>query len=83
MLTQYGQSYRLCGGINRRSFLKVGTLGLGGRGLPELFCLCALAGSGVSVPAKSSIILFLPGGPTHIDTYDRKPDALTVSGEQR
>lgn len=48
-------------------------MALGGLGLPEI--LRAEAQSGVKKPAKGIIMLLLPGGPTHLDTFDLKPEA--------
>jgi hypothetical protein len=45
----------------------------GGLSLPQLLALDAHAGTGRS--HKSIINIFLPGGPSHIDLFDLKPDA--------
>jgi hypothetical protein len=67
--------------LNRRSMLKVGALGLGGLTLPGL--LQARAGGKQSAANRKSVILvWLAGGPSHIDMYDLKPNAPTeVRGE--
>jgi hypothetical protein len=60
---------------SRRSFLRVGGLGLGGLALPDLLCTAA-AGSarGASyVKDKSVVLLFLAGGPSQFETFDPKP----------
>jgi len=86
---------RLCDGSSRRDFLKVGSLGLFGLGLSEFLALqdAARAAAASPVPprfagaqgfgaAKSVIVLFLQGGPSHIDIWDPKPDAPSnVRGE--
>lgn len=59
-------------GITRRSFLRVGTLALGGLTLADLLRLTALAGSNAP-RAKSAIMIHLSGGPSHLDMYDMKP----------
>ncbi len=61
----------------RRGFIKVGALGVGGLSLPLLPPLQALGATGKKGSAQDrSIILFwMAGGPSHIDTYDPKPDA--------
>lgn len=80
MLTIYGQKHRFCDGITRRNFLKIGALGLGGLTLPQL--LQAEARSGIHRSHKAVIMVFLPGGPSHQDIFDLKPDApLEIRGE--
>ena len=71
------QSVKRCPGpISRRSFLQIGSLGVGGFGLSDLLRLRAEAGpSTASAPDTSIIFVWLPGGPPHMDTYDLKPDA--------
>src|SRR5438034_136663 len=65
---------------SRRAFLRVGTLGLGGLTLADLLRLEATAASGGR--GKSIIMIYLPGGPSHIDLYDMKPDApVEIRGE--
>src|SRR5687767_1732763 len=76
MLTIYGPkpaSSGFCDGVSRRSFLKIGALGLGGLTLPQL--LRAEATAGVRMSHKAVIMIFLPGGPSHQDMFDLKPDA--------
>ena len=80
MLTILGRRERFCDGVSRRSFLRIGGLALGGLSLPQI--LRAEAQSGVRRSHKSIIMVFLPGGPPHMDMYDLKPDApLEVRGE--
>jgi len=82
MLTIPGPTSRRCDGISRRSCLQIGGLALGGLALPEI--LQAEAASGVRNPAKGIIMVLLPGGPSHLDTFDLKPDApAEVRGEFR
>ena len=74
MLEIRGRATRLCDGVGRRSFLKVGALGIGGLALPEL--LRVRAGQAAEARRDTAVILFwMAGGPSHIDTYDMKPDA--------
>ncbi len=56
---------------NRRGMLKAGLAGVAGLSLPGL--LKAQAGSGAK-SGKSVILLWMAGGPSHIDTWDPKPD---------
>ena len=73
MLTILGSRQRYCDGVSRRNFLKIGGLGLGGLSLPQLFQ--AEAQAGVRLGHKAVIMIFLPGGPSHQDMFDLKPDA--------
>ncbi|MBX6313897.1 MAG: DUF1501 domain-containing protein [Isosphaeraceae bacterium] len=76
MLDVIGDRYGTCDGLSRRSFLRVGALGLAGLTLPDILRQRALAArSGAAVKDTAVIQIFLAGGPTHIDTYDPKPDA--------
>lgn len=60
----------------RRSFLEAGSLALGGLGLPDLLKSRARAAENGRVPRDTSVILiWLQGGPSHMETYDLKPDA--------
>jgi hypothetical protein len=79
MLTLWGtqSDRRMCDGQSRRDFLRVGALGLGGVGglsLADLFRLEA-QGAVRQKAHKAVIMVHLPGGPSHIDMYDMKPDA--------
>ena len=62
---------------SRRSVLKAGLAGMAGLSLADLLRLRSQAAdSGKSMPAgKSVILLWMTGGPSHIDTWDVKPDA--------
>jgi hypothetical protein len=72
---------RFCDGLTRRDFLRVGAAGAGAVGvtLADLDRLGAARNSDVNC-----ILLFLVGGPSHIDTWDPKPNAPdTVRGPFR
>jgi len=75
MLNLFGSKYRVCDGVDRRDFLKVGALGLGGLTLADLLRQRAHGAANPGVSHKSVIMVYLPGGPSHIDMYDLKPDA--------
>lgn len=65
-----------CSGPNsRRSFLKMGVLGVSGLSLADVMRLRAAAGSASAAPDTSVIFVWLAGGPPHMETYDMKPDA--------
>ena len=63
-----------CDGMKRRDFLKAGALGTTGLTLAN-FLRMADAGEVRSGKAKSAIFINLQGGPSHMDTFDLKPDA--------
>jgi uncharacterized protein (DUF1501 family) len=61
-----------CDGLTRREFLRVGALGAGALGV-SLGDLARLAGSNLPTGDVNCIVLFLVGGPGHLDTWDLKP----------
>ena len=73
-LRSAGRSFN-CNGASRRDFLRVGSLAVGGLALGDLLKHEAGAGQGGAGRGKSVILYWLDGGPTHIETYDPKPDA--------
>jgi hypothetical protein len=78
MLTIWGARQKFCDGITRRGFLKVGAFGAG---LTLADLLRARAEANRTGPGtrgssnKSAIMIYLPGGPSHMDMYDLKPEA--------
>ena len=65
---------------DRREFLKIGALGLGGLTLPNL--LRAEQAAGIQKSHKAVIMIYMVGAPPHQDMYDLKPDApAEVRGE--
>jgi len=69
-------SARTCQTAGRRAFLRLGTLGMAGFTLGDLMAARDVrAGDGPAAPAKAVIVLWLWGGPSHLDTFDPKPDA--------
>ena len=81
MLTILGKSSNhWCDRRLRRDFLKIGSLALGGLSLPELLRAGDQAGSRHS--HKAVIMVYLAGGPSHLDTVDLKPEApVEIRGE--
>lgn len=61
--------------VDRRSFLKAGVLGATGLSLSQLLRAEARASTTPSGRLPSVIILWMRGGPSHIDMWDPKPDA--------
>ncbi len=65
-----------CDGLTRRNFLQIGAFGAG-------LTLADAMRSNAAAPSantrsrslKSAIFIYLPGGPSHLDMYDLKPDA--------
>ena len=65
-----------CDGMSRRDFLSVGGLTALGLGLGDFFLLKrAFANNTLTAKAKSCILIWLDGGPSHLETFDPKPDA--------
>jgi len=62
---------RCTGPLDRREFLRVGALALGGMGLSDVLQARAAARSS---PDTSVIIIYCSGGASHLETYDLKPD---------
>ena len=76
MLRLLGHRSTACDGLTRRDVLRAGTLAaLGAVAAPA-------RAAGRSAPAKAVILIDLFGGPSHIDTFDPKPDATAeIRGE--
>ncbi len=71
-----GDEQRDHGRIRRRDLLRIGTLGLGGLSLADLLAAKVKAGAaeGPAVRDRSVVLLFLAGGPSHIETFDPRMD---------
>jgi hypothetical protein len=77
-MTQSSDHSQLCGGsLTRRDFLHAGSLLPMGLGMTELFAQrSAEAGkTSTKIRAKSCILIWLDGGPSHLETFDLKPSA--------
>jgi hypothetical protein len=83
MLSIFGQGNRrgaFCDRVSRRGFLQIGGAALGGLSLRQLLALEKQAGVGKS--NKAIINIYLPGGPSHLDMWDLKPNApVEIRGE--
>lgn len=73
MFTVWGPQRTTCDGLSRRNFLKVGSLMAGGLTLADLLRFKAQGGLADSAASMAAILVFLPGGPSHHETYDPKP----------
>jgi hypothetical protein len=62
-------------GLSRREWLQVGYTGLLGLGLPSVLARPAAGATTTRAGAKSVILVFLTGAPSHLDTFDPKPEA--------
>src|SRR5262245_30313959 len=67
-------THRFCDGIRRRDFVRVGVLGATGLALSDYLCL-ADAGEVKKAQASAAIFINLAGGPSHLDSFDPKPEA--------
>src|SRR5258708_4282683 len=84
MLTLPGSQVRLCEGMTRREWLRVGAIPAAGLTLPGLLRGRAAAKEAPTGRARSCILVFLFGAPAHQDVWDLKPDAPSaVRGEFR
>jgi len=79
MKTKLKQRDCRCDGISRRDFLHLGTLSCLGVSLADMFRFQAVAGDSArrvrSPKDNSCILIWLDGGPSHLEMFDLKPDA--------
>ena len=93
MLNIPGHRAYTCEGPTRRELMRIGSIGLMGLSLPHFFLWreqrqgrrrshSKYAGARGWESAKSVVMIFLQGGPSHIDIWDPKPDApANIRGE--
>jgi hypothetical protein len=76
MLQFLGSKHAFCDGVSRRNFLQVGAFGAG-LTLADMLRAkqASAAAKQPSRSQKAAIMIYLPGGPSHMDMYDLKPDA--------
>jgi hypothetical protein len=65
-----GSTGRYCDGLSRRSFVQLGVAGMASVGLADV-----LRAKSTSKKQTSAILIWLDGGPGHMDLYDLKPQA--------
>src|SRR5690606_2575580 len=72
-----GWSGAYCDRVNRRSFVQIGLAGMGAASLGRILEAKEVSAerSGVTPKDTSVILIWLDGGPSHLDLYDLKPDA--------
>src|SRR6185436_9695193 len=73
-MNRFSPSLIRCDGVSRRDFLHLGLLTTFGVSLADVLRLQA-AESAKTRRATSCILIWLDGGPSHLDTFDPKPDA--------
>ncbi len=68
---------RRCDGVTRREILRLGSLSAFGLGLADALRSRVAAGSPDRSPGslRNCILIWLDGGPSHLDTFDLKPEA--------
>jgi len=92
MLNIPGHRGCTCEGPTRRELMRIGSIGLMGLSLPHFLlwrnqakaaeAVNKYAGARGFGSAQSVIMVFLQGGPSHIDIWDPKPDApANIRGE--
>lgn len=69
------QHRRCSGPASRRDILRMGLCGTAGLALPDVLRLQGASAAAAVPPDTSVILLFCHGGPSHMDTYDLKPEA--------
>ena len=67
--------FRTCDGIGRRDFLRAGAAGGAGLTLANYLQMASADQIHAKAKAKSAIFINLNGGPSHLDTFDPKPNA--------
>lgn len=76
MLQLTGQgSIKTCDGVTRRDFIQIGALGAMGITLPSYLAAQELGLVDKKNDDRACIMIFNLGAPSHVDTFDMKPDA--------
>ncbi len=71
-----GPGGNYCDGMNRRSFVQLGVAGMASVGLSQILRAKASAAEAAGQKKDvSAILIWLDGGPSHLDLYDMKPEA--------
>lgn len=67
--------HRNCEGASRRDFIRVGAAGFAGLSLGSYLRAAESGAIARAAKAKAAIYINLPGGPSHMDTFDLKPES--------
>jgi len=67
--------HKTCDGLKRRDFLKAGVLGGSAFTLANYLQFASAGDVAAAAKCKSAIFISLPGGPSHMDMFDLKPNA--------
>jgi hypothetical protein len=71
-----GRTGKYCDGFSRRDFVQIGLAGMGSLGLPQILKAKEQSSqAGMASKDTSVILIWLDGGPGHMDMYDMKPEA--------
>jgi len=73
-----GKTSEYCDGMSRRNFLQIGVIGMASVAMADVLrAQQASTQLGQAKKNTSVILVWLDGGPSHLDLYDMKPDAPT------
>ena len=67
--------HKQCDGMTRRDAIRVGMIGSAGISMASYLKMADAGEINGTARAQSAIFIELPGGPSHMDTFDLKPDA--------
>lgn len=71
-----GKTGKYCDGLSRRNFVQLGVAGMATAGLPQVLRARDESAAQGRIKKNTSVILiWLDGGPSHLDLYDMKPEA--------
>lgn len=74
-MANHRPDFARCDGVSRRDVLRLGSLTALGLSVGAWSSLRAASARGVGAKARSCILIWLDGGPSHLETFDPKPDA--------
>ena len=72
-----GGSGYYCDGLNRRSFVQLGVAGMANLGMADVLRAKQRSTDFSGRKDNAAILIWLDGGPSHLDLYDLKPEAPT------